>query len=77
MDPMFTAHLAVMTRQLTEVCKDEKSSLAKYPQDYEVYEIGDYDETRGIIIPIEPKFVMNISEITNELNLGRTHDKTK
>lgn len=64
MVPMFSNHLTETTRQLTEVAADPKSSLAKYPEDFELWKHGFYDEANGKFTLLdEPIFILNTSEL--------------
>lgn len=62
--PMFVPHLAVVIRQLEEVTNDPKTMLCKYPQDYELYELGEFDEQSGSIKQHDkPIAIMNIIDL--------------
>lgn len=69
-DPMFFPHVAACVRMLTEVVQDNKSTLSKHPQDFELYELGTYDDSRGDldVLP-NPKFIMNITDLVQKAGL--------
>lgn len=51
----FTANnKAVALRMFADTCNDENTVLAKHPEDYELYELGDFDTDTG---NIEPKLL--------------------
>lgn len=45
--PFFTHHVAMAMRMIYEAVSDERSSLAKYPADYVLYAIGEFDDATG------------------------------
>lgn len=54
-------NIAVLTRELEKAILKGGNNFADYPADYEVYEIGDYNEERGVLIQREtPQFVVNM-----------------
>ena len=44
------------------VQKNESHEFAKYPSDYTVYEIGQFDKHTGHITPSEKRHIVNLSE---------------
>jgi len=38
-------------RSFKELTKDDKSYVSKYPEDYDLYYIGEYDQRTGQFIP--------------------------
>lgn len=66
-DPVVVPHLAVLIRQLTEVASDPKTVLAKFPEDFQVFEIGGYVEDTGCLLPLaNPTFILNVTELTRK-----------
>lgn len=39
------------------------SSLEKYPEDFNLYVVGDFDATTGVLSPIQPQLVDNVKVI--------------
>lgn len=66
MPPMFVPHKATLMRLLHEMVLNQENNLCKYPQDYELYELGVYDQDSGTITqhdkPIAVDNVTNIKE---------------
>ena len=47
--PFFQPHVGHAIRQFTDLVNDPKTSVGKYPEDYTLFEIGEYDEVTGKI----------------------------
>lgn len=63
MKPMYPTHLVEIQRNLTEVMKDENANIAKFPEDYELYRLGEWDtESAEYILENKPVFIQQISE---------------
>lgn len=54
----------VAKRSFAEACFDSKTDLAKYPEDYTLYQIGEFDATSGEILGLPtPKFLCSAVEV--------------
>jgi len=51
--PFFNKTHGEAERNFQELVKDEKSFVAKYPEDYDLYYLGEYDTITGIIQPLD------------------------
>nr|AVQ10164.1 nonstructural protein [Gokushovirinae environmental samples] len=51
--PFFQKTHGEAERNFRELVKDEKSMVAKYPDDFDLYYLGEYDDTNGNIISLE------------------------
>ena len=77
-NPVACPNVAVMTRELTEVANNPESPFSKHATDYELYEIGEFDEKTGLIIGQEqPVFILTLSELQTPLNLGDLQNAAK
>lgn len=55
-------------RDFQELVKDPKSMLHKYPEDYHLYYVGDYDIRTGKIIPQNaPVHILHAAAIPQKL----------
>lgn len=62
--PMYVAHLVEIQRNLIKVLQDDKSTIAQFPTDYEVYYLGEFDEKRAEYkLEKKPQFIMNITDL--------------
>lgn len=51
--PFFKRTHGEAERDFTELTKDEKSFVNKYPDDYDLYYVGDFDDQEGIITSLQ------------------------
>lgn len=51
MNPWYARTKGEAIRSFEQACKDEKSQLSKYPEDFTLFELGEFDEYMGIIKP--------------------------
>lgn len=42
-------------RAFQEACSDNNTQFHKHPDDFVLFEIGEYDETTGMLLPYEAK----------------------
>lgn len=62
--PMSVATKGLALRSFTEACLDPRSEMNKYPEDYMLYVIGQYEPNTGCISPFPvPEFVASASEV--------------
>ena len=54
--PMFVSNELVAIRNI-QAAMQPGSMLMMFPNDYELYYIGEYDDETGLIAPCEPKYV--------------------
>jgi len=62
--PMSIATEGLARRSFIEACSDPRSDLAKYPTDYQLYELGQYDPNSGLLVAASPtpKYIMSATE---------------
>lgn len=61
-NPVMAVNLPAMQRMLHEVLSSGTHQFAKYPEDFVLYEIGEFDDQSGFIRPTEVPislFVLN------------------
>lgn len=44
----------------------ERSNIAKHPDDYDLYHLGDYDEHEGKITPLQPALVVRGKDLVGQ-----------
>lgn len=49
--PFFVRSAAEALRSWGEICNDGKSQMAKYPADFTLFHIGDWDDVTGVLTP--------------------------
>ena len=53
-------------RTLLQACLDTQTSLGQFPDDYVLYEIGQYEEHTGVITAQDPTRVITGTEILHQ-----------
>ena len=53
--PFFSHHHALALRIVVEAANDENTNLSKYPNDYVLFCIGNYDDSNGVLQSNPPK----------------------
>lgn len=51
--PFFQKSHGEAERSFRELIKDEKSMVSKYPDDFDLYYLGTYDDQTGVIKPTD------------------------
>lgn len=49
--PFFDVNIMKAQQAVAAVCLDPNSMLARYPEDFALYEIGEFDTGKGCMIP--------------------------
>jgi len=57
--PFFVPNELVAMRSVGSAVADKSSLLGQYPEDYDLYEVGSWDDQAGAVIPKGPKFLIN------------------
>lgn len=60
-NPVATPKKALAVRDFAEVCKDEKHPFHKYPEDYSMWTVGEFNEITGEITPKKEKIAEAIN----------------
>lgn len=61
--PWFLVHDAVAYRSVMDIASDANTTLARHPNDYVLYGIGDFDDSIGTMRPSEPRNLGVVSAI--------------
>lgn len=57
--PFFKRAHGEAERDFIQLCNDEKSQIASFPEDYDLYFLGDYDDSKGVFKPLDtPQHVL-------------------
>jgi len=65
--PFFQHTAGEAERNFKTLVNDEKSTQNKYPEDFSLWEIGNYDDNTGKITPIEPHHVVNAVQLIQKV----------
>ena len=61
--PFFAVSVGVASRMFADLVVDSRSTIYRYPADFALYEIGDFNETSGLFTSLDrPNHVCNASE---------------
>lgn len=63
--PFFSHSSVVAMRDFAAAAKGE-GGIAQFPDDYQLWSIGTWDECTGAITPFEPNFLATGSDFTKE-----------
>lgn len=63
--PVFVPAVAVAVRSFRDEInrKDSNEDLAKHPDDFELYELGSFDDSNGVIEVNEPRLVARAKDL--------------
>lgn len=62
--PFFNKTHGEAERNFAELTKDQKSMVAKYPDDYDLFHIGSYDDSTGVLSPLDtPRHIVKAVNI--------------
>lgn len=75
--PMTVPTREHVIRAITDVLENGTTELSKYPQDFEIYIIGEWIETEGIIVAQQPDFLENVTAIKRNLDLATAGEKNE
>lgn len=51
--PFFKSTHGEAERDFRTLCQDEKSVVARYPEDFDLYYLGEYDDNSGKFQPVD------------------------
>lgn len=63
LQPMFSRNVSQMIRDLDQVVSDEKSVLHRFPADFALYQLGDFDESSGVIANVDKLKIGDIDSL--------------
>lgn len=69
--PFFMQATGLAIRAFTDLVNDSKSTLFKYPSDFDLYHVGHFDDSEGKLIALTPvvnlgnasAFVVKVKEV--------------
>lgn len=73
--PFFFQHEIEALRAFIEVIRDGNTEVSRFPEDYDLYHIGDYDEVTGLVTTTgHHKFIASAKQIVSQELLKRAKD---
>lgn len=71
-------HLVDFERELVDVVNNPKTMFYKFPGDYQLHEVGQWDEQTGKLVAFdEPVFLREISEFKQEVPRADGKEKSE
>ena len=67
MQPFFTQTIGVAIRMVTETCNDPSHTFCKYPEDYTLFHIGEYDDNTSSLVHHAPISLGNMVQFKHPL----------
>ncbi len=71
-NPFFATNIALAIRMLEQTVQDQSTLLAKYPADFELFIIGEFDDQAGLV---EPTPSVSLGRLIDILSLEITDEK--
>jgi hypothetical protein len=76
--PFFEKTLGLATRGFQEACNSPETQLNKYPEDYTLFQLGQYDEIKGSIdVEVTPKPLYKAIEFIKQPMENNIHESQK
>lgn len=63
LQPFYCRSKGEAIRSFTEACSDGKSNFAKYPLDYFLVHVGEYDDSNAIFTTHDPVRIVSANEV--------------
>ncbi|AZL82864.1 nonstructural protein [Apis mellifera associated microvirus 23] len=65
--PFFAKSHGEAERNFRELTNDQKSTVSKYPEDFDLYYLGTYDDSTGKLAPVDtPQHLMKAVNVVNQ-----------
>jgi len=65
--PWFAKTHGEAERNFAQLSRDQKSMVSQFPEDYDLYYVGDYDDNTGKMIPLDsPKHIMKAISVATQ-----------
>lgn len=65
-NPVCMPNVVVANRYFNQLCSDPKSPFAKWPEDFRLVKIADYDDMTGQITPHQPVIIIEAISFQNK-----------
>lgn len=64
--PFFATNDNVAIRSFADACNDSRQLMSRYPHDFHLYCLGEFDEDKGVIVNGDkPVFLVNAVSLVN------------
>lgn len=70
--PFFETTHGAATRLLVDLVNDQNTSIGRHPSDYVLYCVGTYNDSLGVLTPIDPR--QHIIDLVALVKLNSQHE---
>lgn len=74
MQPFYARSAGEAIRSFTELANDGATNVSRYPLDYVLFRLGDFDDNSGLFTSGEPARLVGASEVKRELAVPTMND---
>lgn len=61
MSPFCQPAVGLAVRMFTDLVADEKTTVCRYPSDFTLFQIGEFDDGKGVLAPLEPHLNLGLA----------------
>jgi len=73
--PFCVTHLGQAERAFRDACTDPQSNLAKHPEDYELYQLGTFDDGTGVFEVGQPVQISTGKAVVHARSMSSVPDE--
>lgn len=60
--PFTSQNAQTAMRDFGHACRDQNSQLSKNPEDFQLFQLGSFDDDLGVIVAHEPRLIANATQ---------------
>lgn len=64
--PFTSINAGTALRDFGHACRDPESQLAKSPAEFQLFTVGEFDDSTGTIVPHAPRLLANATQFAQE-----------
>lgn len=61
--PYFNQHPGVAVRVFTDLVNDPNTVIAKHPEDFTLFEVGSFDDSKGVMLPLGTPINLGVASV--------------
>ncbi len=59
--PFFLPAVGLAVRAFTDLVADPKTTVSRYPSDFTLFQVGEFDDLKGRVIPLSPHLNLGLA----------------
>lgn len=59
--PFFMVNHAMAVRAFGDLAEDERTTVGKHPEDFTLYQVGEFDDGSGTLVDLNPKLDLGLA----------------